>query len=159
MLMGKSGRHVKSQSGAPDIEDRWPCYRCGYDLRGMPLKACCPECGVGVAASQASWRNLSVGRAQDIRVLMVVGSIYLLATLGCCIVLPLHFAFVDILMPVYWIRASVLPSLLCAGGIVFLCRDRPRRTQAIGCCLGWLVFCVIAVLLNVWQMETIYPTV
>ena len=33
------------------IERSQPCVKCGYDLRGLPVKGVCPECGTSVEDS------------------------------------------------------------------------------------------------------------
>ena len=38
------------------------CLRCGYDLRGRPDEAACPECGLGVGRSVQGQRELHRGR-------------------------------------------------------------------------------------------------
>jgi len=33
------------------VETDAPCHRCGYNLRGLAINGCCPECGIEVAVS------------------------------------------------------------------------------------------------------------
>jgi len=44
---------VENTSSVETIGQDTPCFRCGYNLRGLAMNGCCPECGTAVEVSRA----------------------------------------------------------------------------------------------------------
>lgn len=107
---------MKNSSSVEMIARDTPCFRCGYNLRGLAVDGRCPECGVTVRLSQAG-RHLAASDPRWRRRLQLGAGLHACGLIGfLLIVLEMFYATSSLSIVIMNYMLMVVAMSLCATG-------------------------------------------